>query len=666
MTDFYDNLLKATNNIDDITTEKYGVITKLDGLYCSVKETDNDLEHNNVPIINGANLSVGDKVIIGFLNNSIYDVVCYGALDKTIHDDSKQDTLISGTNIKTINHQSLLGSGNITIEGGGTGVDIVTSWSNPTTDTSVASEKLTKDTLDLKLDSSDAFSGDYEDLNNKPTIPSKITDLTNDSNFIEKSSTNGLVKNDGTIDTTNYSTFDGNYNSLTNKPTIPSKTSDLTNDGDGTNVFVKNNDSRLTDARTPSSHSHGNITNDGKIGTNANYFVYTTTGGAVTSKQKIGNINYLGRIGSTANLPLITTTNGTIATGSFGSSANTFCEGNDSRLSDARTPISHTHTKSEITDFPTIPSKTSDLTNDSGFITSSSLPTKTSDLTNDGDGTNAFLTQHQSLANYVQKSSTSGLLKNDGTVDTTQYLSSLPAHNHDDRYYTESEVDTALGGKQATLISGTNIKTINNQSLLGSGNITIQGGGTVTVDDSLSTTSTNPVQNKVITGALNGKADTSSLSTVATSGSYNDLSNKPNIPTAISDLTNDSDFIETSSTTGLIKNDGSIDTNTYLTQHQDVSTWTSQTIATYGTLYVNTALRLCEFRYSRAGYNFSSTAQVTLHSAVIPSTYRPKYTYYLASWDNQVSMAVTENGDIMAYTSSKATRNIFATGMWHY
>lgn len=45
-----------------------------------------------------------------------------------------------------------------------------------------------------------------------------------------------------------------------------------------------------------------------------------------------------------------------------------------------------------------IPTKTSDLTNDSGYITSSSLPTKTSDLTNDGDGTNPFLTQHQSLA----------------------------------------------------------------------------------------------------------------------------------------------------------------------------------------------------------------------------------------------------------------------------
>lgn len=31
---------------------------------------------------------------------------------------------------------------------------------------------------------------------------------------------------------------------------------------------------------------------------------------------------------------------------------------------------SHTHTKSQITDFPTIPSKTSQLTNDSGFLTS--------------------------------------------------------------------------------------------------------------------------------------------------------------------------------------------------------------------------------------------------------------------------------------------------------
>lgn len=40
----------------------------------------------------------------------------------------------------------------------------------------------------------------------------------------------------------------------------------------------------------------------------------------------------------------------------FGSSAGTVCQGNDPRLSDARTPTEHTHTKSQITDFPYIPS----------------------------------------------------------------------------------------------------------------------------------------------------------------------------------------------------------------------------------------------------------------------------------------------------------------------
>jgi hypothetical protein len=56
-----------------------------------------------------------------------------------------------------------------------------------------------------------------------------------------------------------------------------------------------------------------------------------------------GNITNLGAIGSTANLPIITTTSGVLTTGTFGTGANTFCVGNDSRLSDARTPLSHTH-----------------------------------------------------------------------------------------------------------------------------------------------------------------------------------------------------------------------------------------------------------------------------------------------------------------------------------
>lgn len=84
--------------------------------------------------------------------------------------------------------------------------------------------------------------------------------------------------------------------------------------------------------------------------------------------------------------------------------------------------------------------------------------------------------------------------------------------------------DYQLSGKQDKLTSGTNIKTINNQSILGSGNIDIQGGGS----------------ESVAWGDITGKPD---FKAVATSGSYDDLTNKPAIPTKTSDLTNDSGFV---------------------------------------------------------------------------------------------------------------------------
>ena len=41
------------------------------------------------------------------------------------------------------------------------------------------------------------------------------------------------------------------------------------------------NDARLSDARTPTSHAHGNVTNDGKIGSTAGLIVKTGTNGAL-------------------------------------------------------------------------------------------------------------------------------------------------------------------------------------------------------------------------------------------------------------------------------------------------------------------------------------------------------------------------------------------------
>lgn len=82
--------------------------------------------------------------------------------------------------------------------------------------------------------------------------------------------------------------------------------------GSGANTFCQGNDARLSDARTPSAHTHGNITNAGAIG-------------------------------STSGVPIITGSSGVLQAGSFGTGSGTFCQGNDSRLSDARTPVSHAH-----------------------------------------------------------------------------------------------------------------------------------------------------------------------------------------------------------------------------------------------------------------------------------------------------------------------------------
>jgi hypothetical protein len=71
---------------------------------------------------------------------------------------------------------------------------------------------------------------------------------------------------------------------------------------------------------------------------------------AAASTHVHGNITNAGAIGSTANLPIITTTSGVLTTGSFGTGANTFCQGNDSRLSDTRIPTDGSVSTAKIGD----------------------------------------------------------------------------------------------------------------------------------------------------------------------------------------------------------------------------------------------------------------------------------------------------------------------------
>ena len=102
---------------------------------------------------------------------------------------------------------------------------------------------------------------------------------------------------------------------------------------------------------------------------------------------------------------------------------------------------------------------------------------------------------------------------------------------------------TALNTKQATLIgsgTGQNIKTINGTSILGSGNIavatTTQG---TKADNAIQPNANISLLNNdagFITNAVNDLQNytlTSALKPVATSGSYNDLTGKPTIPTIV-------------------------------------------------------------------------------------------------------------------------------------
>jgi len=171
----------------------------------------------------------------------------------------------------------------------------------------------------------DSSSGDSQILN-KPTIPTLYTDSLARTACVATTITNGV--------TTSAPNQDAVFDALAGKSdtghshtndhvaaTVADSTSiDMSITGQqisaaaifGTTsgTVCQGNDGRLSDARTPASHAHGNITNAGLVG-------------------------------STANIPLITGTGGVVQAGSFGTAAATFCVGNDARLSDARTPSNH-------------------------------------------------------------------------------------------------------------------------------------------------------------------------------------------------------------------------------------------------------------------------------------------------------------------------------------
>lgn len=208
--------------------------------------------------------------------------------------------------------------------------------------------------------------------------------------------------------------------------------------------------------------------------------------------------------------------------------------------------ITPEHTLSSKADKSELPTKTSDLTNDSGFITINDIPVLEEYVTETELNDKGFLTEHQDIShlaskewvnsnNYATEEDLSSIefnsLQNNPIVEDSNgefnlvddlgnvgfkvnqeglFVKDVIAGEHmlsnkadktyiddlgvtelnailvdtdaeaDDPiipdYITENELEVALKDKQDKLVSGENIKTINGESILGSGDITISGG----------------------------------------------------------------------------------------------------------------------------------------------------------------------------------------------
>ena len=172
----------------------------------------------------------------------------------------------------------------------------------------------------------------------------------------------------------------------------------------------------------------------------------------------------------------------------------------------------------DLTNKPAIPTKTSDLTNDSGFVNDYQLSGKQDKLIS---GTNIKTINNESIlgsgniATASQSELTNLATTVGNQVSAITALNTAVFKNGNNQFdvvnglidsissvldsaLTDIEnVEIAVADKQNTLVSGTNIKTVNGNNLLGSGNIQIDGSGTI--DTQMSNSSTNAVQNNVIT-----------------------------------------------------------------------------------------------------------------------------------------------------------------------
>ena len=244
-----------------------------------------------------------------------------------------------------------------------------------------------------------SFDGDYNSLTNKPTIPTKTSQLTNDSGFITNAALTGYAKTTDIPTKTSQLDNDSHYITASEAPvqSVNTKTGAvvLTQDdvGDGTTYVRTHND--FTDAlKTQINTNKDNIamldgdveglqTDVGTLKTNV-----SSLQTALTSKQDVivGAASTITDNNLVADRALISNSSGKVAVSNVTSTELGYLDGVTSNVQTQlnkkleKAPVTSVNNKTgavqlnasdvgALPDTTVIPSKTSQLDNDSGFIT---------------------------------------------------------------------------------------------------------------------------------------------------------------------------------------------------------------------------------------------------------------------------------------------------------
>lgn len=366
-----------------------------------------------------------------------------------------------------------------------------------------------------------ATSGDYNDLKNKPTIPSDYVSY-NQQTLTEEQKAQ-VRSNIGA----GSSGFSGDYNDLTNKPTIPSKTSDLTNDSG----FINQETDPVFNASAAKGITSTDIANwnskqDTEAGKGLSTNDYTTA-----EKNKLGGIE----AGAEVNVIENITVNGSPVTVDNKTVALTIITKTVNDLANYYTK-DETYTKAEV----------NSLIAGFGFEYVQTLPTENI-KTNVIYLVPKAVPQTQDIKDeYIYITGTGWELIGSTSMDLSNYVTTTQL-NQTLQSYLQTESDPVFTASPAHGITSNDITNWNNKSdFSGSYNDltdkpTIPAAQIQSDWNQSDNTAKDYIKNKPSIPAAQVNSDWNAVSGVA------QILNKPTIPSKTSDLQNDSGFLTTES-----------------------------------------------------------------------------------------------------------------------